>query len=101
VNQQYELRYSSLYQDELADAQSYIAEALQNPIAADNLVDKVERAILERLKMPEIFRVYRSSRGEEYRRITVGNYFVLYVVYGNVMEVRRFVYARRDIDTLV
>jgi plasmid stabilization system protein ParE len=98
VTKEYTLRYGPLFQDEVASTQDYIAKSLQNPIAADNLVDKVEQAILKRLKDPEIFRVYTSTRGEEYRRISVGNFFVLYVMHGNIMEVRRFVYARRDFD---
>lgn len=32
----------------------------------------------------------------QYYRIPVGNFIVLCVVIGNVMEVRRFIYARRN-----
>jgi plasmid stabilization system protein ParE len=100
VDKQYQLQYGPLFQDELATAQDYVAQTLQNPIAADRLVDNTEKAILKRLQNPEIFRVYLSSRGEKYRRISVGNFFVLYVVHGDIMEVRRFVYGRRDFDRL-
>jgi plasmid stabilization system protein ParE len=64
-------------------------------------VDDVERAILKRLENPEIFRVYISSRGEKYRRIRIRNYFVMYVVYNDIMEVRRFIYAGRDLEHLL
>ncbi|MCM1488697.1 MAG: type II toxin-antitoxin system RelE/ParE family toxin, partial [Firmicutes bacterium] len=34
-------------------------------------------------------------------RIYVGNYTVFYVVIGDVMEVRRFIYSRRNFDRLL
>jgi plasmid stabilization system protein ParE len=98
VEKVYQLQYGPLFQDELAAIQEYIAVSLQNPIAADRLIEDTEAAILERLKYPEIFRVYHSSRGEEYRRISVRNFIILYLVYGNTMEVRRIVYAGRDLS---
>lgn len=41
------------------------------------------------------------DREHEYYRIYVKNYVVYYVVIGNVMEVRRIVYGKRDRERLV
>ena len=76
---------------------------LKNPIAADNFIDAVEAAIYERLQAPEAFHPYPSKRDREhtYYAIPVKNYFVFYVVIGNVMEVRALVYNRRDLSKII
>ena len=60
----------------------YIAEKLKKPKAANDLLDKVERAILERLPIAESFEPYRTIRERQYTyyRIYVDNYIVYYVV---------------------
>ena len=77
----------------------YIALRLKNPIAVDNLVDEVQAAIRERVTCAEAFEPYRSTRERQYPyyRICVNNYIIFYVVIGDVMEVRRIVYSRRNL----
>lgn len=96
----YELRYLPIAQEDLIEIVDYISINLQNPIAAENTITKIEEAILERLESPESFAIWQSSKKREYpyRRINVGNYSVWYVVIGNIMEVRRILYARRNED---
>lgn len=48
----YKLRYLPLFKNVLYNAASYISHKLDNPDAAQRLVDEVEKAILERLDMP-------------------------------------------------
>ena len=85
------------------DAVSYIANALNNPQAAKKLFTETEKAILKRLENPLAFEPYHSSkkRKDVYYRIYVGNYTVFYVVIDDVMEVRRFIYSKRDFDKLL
>ena len=99
----YKLRYLPLFERDLSEAAVYISDVLNNPQAAEKLVDEVERAILERQKMPLSFEPYRSAKPREhdYYRIYVGNYTVFYVVIGDVIEVRRFIYSARDIERLI
>ena len=52
------LKYLPIFREDLLEAVSYIRETLQNPIAANNLVDDVEEAILTRSKIPESFEQY-------------------------------------------
>ena len=81
---------------------------LSNPKAANDLIDAVERAILERLPVCESFEPYQSKRERKYRyyRIYVKNYIIYYVVIDDegpdrIMEVRRLLYNRRDRENLV
>ncbi|MBO7485724.1 MAG: type II toxin-antitoxin system RelE/ParE family toxin [Spirochaetaceae bacterium] len=99
----YELRYLPLAQEDLIEIADYISINLQNPIAAENTITKIEEAILERLKNPESFAIWKTSkkRNYPYRRINVGNYSVWYVVIDNVMEIRRILYSRRNEESLL
>jgi plasmid stabilization system protein ParE len=99
----YRLSYLPLFDEDLAEAWRYIAVTLHNEEAAGTLVADVEAAILKRLKNPESFEPYRSvkSRKYPYYRINVKNFAVFYVVKGNIMEVRRFLYQRRDLHRLL
>ena len=95
---QYRLEYTPLFDEELADAIRYIAVKLRNPQAAEKLLEDTERAIQERLFAPESFEPVPSSKDREhpYYRIAVGNFIVLYCVIDDVMDVRRFVYEKRN-----
>ena len=99
----YTLRYLPLAKDDLLEIVDYIQNNLQNPIAAQNILDKIENAILERLKNPESFAIWNSKKIREhpYRRINVGNYTVWYVVIDDVMEIRRILYSRRNEEELI
>ncbi|AEF84986.1 putative addiction module toxin, RelE/StbE family [Treponema primitia ZAS-2] len=97
------LRYLPLFEQDLAAARDYIAIKLQNPVAAERLVEETEKAIKERLFAPLSFKAYNSikDRKHKYYRIYVKNYAVFYVVIDDVMEIRRFIYSKRDIDNLI
>lgn len=94
----YKLRFLPLFEDDLNEIVDYITFELQNPTAAERLVDDVQQAIMERLLFAESFEPYRSSRNRKYPyyRIPVKNYTIFYVVIGDTMEVRRILYSRRD-----
>ena len=94
----YELRFLSLFEEDLNEIVDYITYRLRNPVAAENLVDAVEAAIQERLPNAEAFEPYQSSRERKYPyyRIRVKNFMIFYVVIDNVMEVRRILYGRRN-----
>ena len=101
----YILRYLPLFYEELEEKVVYIAETLKNPQAANNLLDLVESAILERLPNAESFEPYRSlkERRYPYYRIYIKNFVIYYVVVDDkgpkkIMEVRRFLYNRQNRD---
>ncbi|MCD8353454.1 MAG: type II toxin-antitoxin system RelE/ParE family toxin [Clostridiales bacterium] len=95
----YKLRFLPLFEEDLNEIVDYIANRLKNPIAAEALVDDVQKAIQERLFCAESFEPYPSARERQYPyyRISVRNYTVFYVVIDDVMEVRRIIYSRRNL----
>jgi len=103
VDKEYTLSYLPLFELDLALARDYIAVNLGNPVAALRLVEDVEKAIIKRLGNPLGHAPYHSirDRKQPYYRINIRNYSVFYVVIGDVMEVRRFVYGRRAIENLI
>lgn len=94
----YQLSILPFFEEELGETVDYIQRELRNQQSADKLVDDVFAALDERLKAPLAFESYPSQvdREHPYYKIPVGNFFILYVVIGNVMEVRRFIYQRRN-----
>jgi plasmid stabilization system protein ParE len=99
MRRKYTLSYLPLFGRDLEEAWRYIALRLRNPEAADKLVADTEMAILKRLEAPDAFEARHVGKKREhaYYRIKVRNFAVWYVVLGNVMEVRRFLYGKRDI----
>ena len=104
---QYELRYLPLFYEDLEQKVVYIAETLHNEKAANDLLDAVENAIMERLPVAESFEPYHSvkERRYNYYRIYVKNFVIYYVVIDDVgtkkiMEVRRFLYNKQDREQL-
>ena len=96
---EYTIKFIPLARQDLTDIVNYILNEFQNPIAAENTLNKIEKAIYERLEDgPESFAIWPSTKEREhpYRRINVGNYTVWYVVIDNVMEIRRIQPSRRN-----
>ena len=107
-SKKYRLSYLPLFYEDLDEKVTYIAEKLKNPKATNDLLDKVESAIMERLPMAESFEPYHSIRERRYSyyRIYVDNYIIYYVVIDDdphdlVMEVRRFLYNGQNRDNMV
>ena len=107
MDNNYELSYLPLFYEDMYEKISYIRDKLLNPGAAEDLINAVEAAILERLPSCESFEPYHSSKEREYPyyRIYVKNYIVFYVVIPikgkKIMEVRRFLYKGQDRDNIV
>lgn len=101
--QRCELRYLPLFWDDLNAAVSYIADTLQNPAAATRLLDQVEKAILDHAEAPTAAATYKTTRSRPlpYYWFAVGNYLVFYVVFDDIMEVRRFLYGARNLSHLL
>ena len=103
-SKQYLLRYLPVFYDDLSNAVEYIRDVLKNPKAAENLINKVETAILKRSNCAESFEPYPSTRNREnpYYAIYVDNYIIFYVVLNHkIMEVRRFLYKGQNKDKIL
>ncbi len=104
----YTLRYLPMFYDDFEERIMYITEVLHNKTAANELVDAVENAILQRLPNAESFEPYhsRKERKYPYYRIYVKNYTIYYVVIPNgdatkIMEVRRILHNLQDRDKYI
>ena len=103
----WKLSYLPLFYDDLNEAVTYISDVLENPKAANDLLNDVEEAILKRLPEADEFPEYRTSRKRPlpYYTIRIRNFSVFYVVIEageeKIMEVRRFLYRKRDIEKLI
>lgn len=100
---QYRLEYLPLFWEDLLDSVLYIKDVLQAPEAADRLVQNVEAGIKKHLANPTAAAIYPSTRKRDnpYYWFPIGNHHVFYVVLDDVMEVRRFLYKRRDTDSVL
>ncbi len=99
----FKLRYLPLFEQDLTEIVSYICNHLNNQVAADNFINNVEKAIYKRLASPLSFEPFETAkqRPDTYYRIYVGSFSIFYVVLEDVMEVRRLLYNRRDLDTVI
>ena len=99
----YKLSILPLFEDDLNEIVDYITYRLRNPLAAESLIDAVQKAIYERLDHAEAFEPYDSNRERQYPyyRIPVKNFTIFYVVIGDTMEVRRILYSRRNLNKLI
>jgi predicted membrane-bound dolichyl-phosphate-mannose-protein mannosyltransferase len=108
LDKKYRLAYLPLFYEELDAKITYIAEELNNIKAANDLLDKVETAIMERLPFAESFEPYHSVRERRYTyyRIYVDNYTIYYVIIDDnpddlIMEVRHFLYNGQNRKKMV
>ena len=95
LSKKYRLSYLPLFYEDLYEKVTYIAEVLRKPKAANDLLDKVGAAIMERLPEAESFEPYHSVRKRKYPYYRI--YVIYYVVISDnpddlIMEVRRFLY---------
>jgi len=104
----YKLRYLPLFSEDLEEKLLYIAEKSQNPQATNELLDAVEKSIIERLSDAEKFEKYHSikERAYPYYRIYLKNFVVYYVVISDeegesIMEVRRFLNAGQNREDII
>ena len=99
----YKLSFLPLFESDLLEITDYITNHLNNPEVALRLVYDIEIAINWRLETPLVFAPYPSSKNRPYPyyRINIRNFSVFYVVIGDIMEIRRLLYAKSNIDNLL
>jgi len=98
-----EIKYLPSFQQELNTIVEYITLTLEAPKAASNLLDELEKAIHNLRDFPLAHRLYRPIRpiATEYRVLTVKNYLVFYVVLGEIIEIHRIIYKKRNLSQLI
>jgi addiction module RelE/StbE family toxin len=92
------LRYSPEALNDLDVICTYIFEELQNPTAAQKIVDGILDAV-EKLKEFSEMGTQLSSITDvesDYRFLVCGNYLAFYRVTGSEVSIDRILYGRRD-----
>ena len=103
MDKQYKLTYLPQFEQDMAEVRDHIIYKLQNPAVALRLINDTEKAIKTRLQNPLAFRPYKPirDRKNDYYRINIRNYAVFYVVINDVIEVRRFIYSKRNLPEII
>ena len=103
MSKTFKLRILPMFEEDIAAVRDHIAYTLNNPLAALRLIEDTEAAILKRLGNPLGYKPYCSKFDLQYPyyRIHIRNYTVFYVIIEDVMEVRRFVYSKRNLPGIV
>ncbi len=89
--------------DDLDHTIGYIAEALDSPRAAAELLDSIEEAVNRISEHPELYAVSRqpSLGARGLRACFVGNQVIVYGYDGQIATIHRILYARSDYGALV
>ena len=78
----------------------YIVNDLKNPVAAQNLLDKIVQAYTEISDNPHMYAYCNDSRlrKDGYRKVVIKNYVLIYRVDNNTQTVYviRFFYGRQN-----
>jgi len=99
----FEIKYLPSFQQELDFIVEYISVTLEAPRAALNLIDELETSIDNLKTFPHAHRLYRPIKPikTQYRILTVKNYLVFYTVLGEIIEIHRIIYKKRNLSQLI
>lgn len=103
MNNYYEIKYTETFQIELENIIRYIAYELNNKIAAENLLVRIEEEINKRSKNPEAFKSFKVDKNSHFiwYRINVNNYCIFYTITNKTMEIRKITYSKRNIFDII
>jgi len=99
----YKIHYLPIALDDLKGIFNYIANTLESPQAAENLLLKIDKAVRKTADNPFRCHPYNSSEKLKfaYRVLNIDNYSLFYVVENNKIEIHRIIYSRRDIINIL
>jgi plasmid stabilization system protein ParE len=100
---QVEIAYLPLALTDLEEIFHYLVNKLEAPQAARNLRDEINAAVHNLLQFPYAHALYRTEKPlkKEYRKITVKNFYIFYVVEKNTIEIHRVINSRRNIESVL
>ena len=86
--------------DDIDSILCYIVNSLKNPIAAKNLLDKIENVYADLADNPFMYACCNDGRlkHDEYRKVVINNYILIYRVdeSAGIVYVVRFFYGRQN-----
>ena len=97
----YRFEYRASFWQDYSAALSYIADKMKNQIAARELDEAFEREKQALLSFPTAGKPYASPPDvdADYYVLRVKNNLAFYVVKGDVVEFRRFLYSRANLHS--
>ena len=97
----FKIRYLSTAENDLDDIFTYILK--DKPSAAASLLKNFDSSISQLAFSPELGTVPKDERLKKlgYRILVVGKYFVLYVVKGKTVQIRRVIHGARRYSFLL
>ena len=103
MNNKFRIEYLPIAEKDLTEILDYIQ--IDNPTAALNLLDEIDKAISKLSYFPYMGSIPKDQRLIllNYRMLIVANYLVFYVVLDEeeVVEIRRVLHGKRKYDFLV
>ena len=90
--------YLPIAEDDILAAVEYIAYKLDNPSAAEALLDELDKTAERVARFPYSSELYRTDRPmrKEIRMVSVKNYVLYYAVAEETVEMQRLIHRRRD-----
>ena len=90
--------YLPIAEDDILAAVEYIAYKLDNPSAAEALLDELDKTAERVARFPYSSELYRTDRPmrKEIRMVSVKNYVLYYAVTEETVEIQRLIHGRRD-----
>ncbi len=103
MENKFKIIYLPVARKDLIEIVHYINNDLNAPISANNLLNEIEIAILRLADFPFSCPQYFGDKNlkNDYRYLAVKNYIIFYVIFKNTVEIRRIIYARRNINTII
>ena len=95
----YKVCYLPLALNDLKDIVKYIANKLEAPRAAENLINKIDKEVKKVSENPFRCHVYAplEKLKYEYRVLNIDNYSLFYVIEKEKIVVHRVLYSQRNI----
>jgi len=101
----YTIKITESAENDLLDTARYIAKELKNRMAADHLLDDVDKAINSLKEMPQRHAIVVDEvlANLGFRFFPVRNYLIFYVIReeNKTVVIERFLYGRRDWITIL
>ena len=89
--------YLPIAEDDVLNAIEHIACKQDNPSAAENLLDELDKTVERIARFPYSSELYRTDRPmrKEIRMASVRNYVLYYAVTEDTVEIQRLIHGRR------
>ena len=101
----YKICIADSFEHDLDLVTGYIAEVLQNPAAADKLLELAEKTVNQIGFTPYMFSLSEDETlaEKDYRNVAVGNYELFYRIdeAAKTVFILRFLYGARDLPAIL